>query len=759
MIRSTDPSAADPAPSPSPTQTTPPPAAQAARVLLIEDLDSDYQLLVRHLRRHGLGAHCRQACRPEEIAAALAEPWDLVLTDHALPGLDVDELLAHVRRALPEVPLILVSGTIGEERAVDLLHRGVSDFVFKDRLGRLVPAIERCLRERDRHRAAAADARALADSEAYNRTLVGSLADGLFVAQDGRFVHVNPALPALLGRPAEGFLALDFAEVVEPGSRTAWEACVGGGARAVPHVPAAGAARPALPDPDPEPDPVPAPAAACAEIALRHADGSRIWVDLRATHFPHHGRDAVLGLVRDTTAARAMLAELQRHRDHLETLVAERTARAEAASRAKSAFLANISHEIRTPLNAITGMVHLLGAELQAPAQRARLATVDSAARHLLALIDDVLDISKIESGKLELEQIDFALDEVIERACALVEQRARDKALLFEVDNRAPGLQLRGDPTRLAQLLLNLLINAVKFTERGHVRLHIEQQGTAAGTGHVILRLSVADSGIGIDPQRLDSLFDTFAQADSSTTRRYGGSGLGLAICRHLVERMDGRIDVHSQPGQGSRFDCTLRLAPACAPAAPAPRHTPWPDTPPLGTRAPGPAAPAWPDSALGGFDAPPSAWSDLSADTPRLLPPGDDVDWLRRHGRGKRVLLAEDNPINQTVACELLRRAGLEVAVADDGVQALRQASQPGWDLILMDVQMPHLDGLQVVRALRRLPGGAAVPVIAMTANAFAEDREACLAAGMNDHLSKPVAPQRLYALLRRWLQTGGG
>ncbi|MEN9892047.1 MAG: hypothetical protein RLY78_2342, partial [Pseudomonadota bacterium] len=138
MIRSTDPSAADPAPSPSPspTQTTPPPAAQAARVLLIEDLDSDYQLLVRHLRRHGLGAHCRQACRPEEIAAALAEPWDLVLTDHALPGLDVDELLAHVRRALPEVPLILVSGTIGEERAVDLLHRGVSDFVFKDRLGR-----------------------------------------------------------------------------------------------------------------------------------------------------------------------------------------------------------------------------------------------------------------------------------------------------------------------------------------------------------------------------------------------------------------------------------------------------------------------------------------------------------------------------------------------------------------------------------------------------------------------------------------------
>jgi CheY-like chemotaxis protein len=283
---------------------------------------------------------------------------------------------------------------------------------------------------------------------------------------------------------------------------------------------------------------------------------------------------------------------------------------------------------------------------------------------------------------------------------------------LRLQVDNQAPGAVLRGDPTRLAQLLLNLLGNAVKFTDQGVVQLTCSLDWQDAA--HPLLSVAVSDTGIGIASQRLQQLFNAFEQADNSTTRRFGGTGLGLAISRHLAELMQGEISVSSQLGGGSEFRFVVRLQAADAAAAPA--------------RA----------SSLA--DAPTDGVAERS---------------LRAQYAGQRVLLAEDNPVNQLVASELLLAVGLQVDVADNGLQAIELAASTRYAAILMDVQMPQLDGLQAARAIRQLATGRQVPILAMTANAFSEDRAACLAAGMNDHIAKPVVPERLYELLLRWFR----
>jgi len=329
----------------------------------------------------------------------------------------------------------------------------------------------------------------------------------------------------------------------------------------------------------------------------------------------------------------------------------------------------------------------------------------------LLSLVDDVLDLSKIESGKLTLEVIDFDLAALLSRTCTLVADRARDKGLALLVDNRAAGAKLRGDPTRLSQVLLNLLGNAVKFTERGSVSVSCALEDADSPTP--LLRLQVRDTGVGIAPGRIRHLFSAFEQGDNSTTRRYGGTGLGLAITRHLAELMQGDVGVESSEGSGSLFWFTARVQRA---------H----------------------DPEVAAVDTP------VRSDEAELT--------LRREHAGARVLLVEDNTVNQMVAGELLRGAGLQVDVADDGLQAIQKAAKQRYALILMDVQMPQLDGLQAARAIRRLPGMERVPIVAMTANAFSEDRDACLAAGMDDHITKPVMPQRMYQTLLHWLRQSG-
>ena len=406
--------------------------------------------------------------------------------------------------------------------------------------------------------------------------------------------------------------------------------------------------------------------------------------------------------------------------------------RAEAANRAKSAFLANISHEIRTPMNAIIGLTHLMQRDLHDAVAGARLGKVSDAAHHLLDVINDVLDLSKIESGKLQLDQTDFPLAAVLQRACALVNDRASGKGLSVVVRREGVPPLLRGDPTRVSQALLNLMNNAVKFTDHGSIELHCTPEPAPAAAGDGLwLRFSVRDTGVGVPADKLAHLFNAFEQADTSTTRRFGGTGLGLAITRRLAQMMGGEVGVDSVLGQGSCFWFTARFEPARADALPDvnTRHPPG-----LG------AAPA---------RLPPRPEGGLL----RRAPHAHETA-LRARGPGARLLLAEDNPINQEVARELLLAVGLEVDVANNGEQALQLAATVDYDLILMDMQMPVMDGLVAARRLRAGQRHARTPILAMTANAFGDDRQACLAAGMDDHLPKPVEPELLYGMLVRWL-----
>jgi len=411
------------------------------------------------------------------------------------------------------------------------------------------------------------------------------------------------------------------------------------------------------------------------------------------------------------------LAVLQKSRDELEHKVAERTEqlilanqKAEESSRAKSMFLANMSHEIRTPMNTIIGMTQLALGNEQDARQRDYLSKIALSGEHLLEVIDDILDFSKIEAGKLTLENTDFELDKLKQTLTNLVAWKAAAKGLgmTFDFDDAIPR-RLRGDPLRLSQILINYANNAIKFTGQGAIAIRAVQLEDSAGTA--LLRFEVQDSGIGISAEHQARLFQDFQQADSSTTRTYGGTGLGLVICKRLAHLMGGRVGVDSEPGRGSTFWFTARLGLEEREAAPVPEHE-------------------------------------------ARMAHARESD-ARAKLQGARILLADDHMFNQVVAADFLESAGASVAVANNGQEALDWLRRERFDCVLMDAQMPGMDGFAATRLIRADAALAHLPVIAMTANASGADREQCIAAGMNDFISKPFKPGAFYTIIAKWIQ----
>ena len=631
------------------------------RVLYVEDAPEQRALLGAQLREWGASVDAFGTA-DQAWQAFIAGDYDLVLSDLVLAGhMTGSRLINRIRRLEPpkgNVPILAVTAFDSLARRTELFHLGIDDYVAK-------PVFPPELRARiynllTRKRAAERN-RDILSATGLGVTVIDEAGQILSMDDNARamFGRAGGAEPghveALLRQPAGAEQRCCIVSRLLAGETVRRVRCDGlrGGEASFP--------------------------VQLTGLEIDPADGGR--------------RFALLA--RDISEEEALA-------DHLSTARAS----AERLARMKSEFLANMSHEIRTPLNAIIGMAYLLKRDGLPEEPRQRLDRIDAAGRHLLSLVDDILDFSKIESGKLELESIPLSVTELLHGVATMVEQRAQAKGIEVRVKALDLPPVLLGDSVRLTQALLNYASNAVKFTECGTVTLRasVVEQGSA----YCLLRFEVSDTGIGIAPEQVGGLFESFRQADNSTTRRFGGTGLGLAITRELAGLMGGEVGVTSTPGAGSTFWFTARLIQAGETAEEVP-----------------------------------------VADVRTL------VAMIAERHAGKRILLAEDDPVNREVALAMMSDTGLLVDVAEDGEIACRAVAGQTYALVLMDVQMPHLDGLEATRRIRAQAAHANLPIIAMTANAFEGDRAHCLEAGMNDYVSKPVAGRTLFSMLLRWLE----
>ena len=419
---------------------------------------------------------------------------------------------------------------------------------------------------------------------------------------------------------------------------------------------------------------------------------------------------AMLGSARQLHQALATSTRLGIERLSLLASTREALARAEQASQAKSEFLANMSHEIRTPINSILGITQVMRRGDVSPGQAGQLVRIHTAAEHLLGVISDILDLSKIEAGKMTLGTSDFTVGEILERVLSLVSRDAGAKGLELKVDSDPLPERLLGDGVRVTQALLNYVNNAVKFTERGGITIRVRRKAEA--DRRILLHFEVEDTGVGIAPEHFARLFSAFEQANATITREYGGSGLGLVITRHLARLMGGEAGGRSEPGVGSTFWFTV-----------------W-----LGRQR--------------------TAFNKGSLDVP--LDVAEET--LHRDYAGRRILVVDDDENNRDLALEIFQPTGLTVEMAFTGVEAVEMATATAYDLILMDMRMPRMDGLEATHRIRQLPGYARTPILAMTGNTFREDREKCLESGMNDFIPKPVRLEELYTKLLEWLPKSG-
>ena len=643
------------------------------RVLVLDDLADNLRLMGELLSGATVEASFAKSGAQALRIAARAD-FQLAILDLNLPDMNGFEVGQRIHELQPQCALIYCSAHNERSHRDRAFNEGAIDFIEKPfevsaTRQRLATHLERlALRAQIRQEIDKLD------------KMVASIPDAVISADpQHRIVTWNVAAERIFGLPAAAALgqALD-AFVPEA-------AAVIDRARQRPDGAAQDAG--ALPGTTPQ------------QTTALGADGRALQVEMNISEWVQDGQTYFTLIVRDVSERLRLVEELKIAKEE-----------AERASQAKSTFLANMSHEIRTPMNAVLGLTHL--ALRQATDERGRdyLERIQQSAQHLLGIIDDILDFSKIEADKLSLEHIGFSLAAVLENFSNLIVDKATAKGLKLGIDI-APDVPdaLVGDPLRLGQILINYGNNAVKFTERGEI--HVRVEVLARGEHDVVLRCAVRDTGIGLSEEHRQRLFQSFHQADPSTSRQYGGTGLGLAIAARLADMMGGQVGVDSRLGEGSTFWFTARFGLDATVALP-------------------------PDGA--GLPTPDG---------------GESLGLAAQGGRSLRVLVVDDNEVNLLIAGEMLSHAGVEVHTAEDGAQALQRLQAEPFDLVFMDMQMPVMDGLEATRRIRALTDKPRVPIVAMTANALPADRERCLQAGMDDVITKPIDPDRLVSVLRRW------
>jgi signal transduction histidine kinase/DNA-binding response OmpR family regulator len=695
--------------------------SESLRLLIVEDSEDDAKLLLRELRKGGWEVeHERVDTAPAMRAALDAHSWDLVIADYSMPKFSGPAALLLARERMMDVPFILVSGTFGEESAVEAMKAGADDYLLKGDLARLVPIIrrelcaavirhkalkiERTLQQREAEFAEAQRLARLGTWHMDNRTGLVNWSDQALRILCRASDQVAPTFEEFLGylsldsrtEIAQALRSPDKAKIAEdfwlniPGAAGKYVHMRGDIIREVSGKP--------------------------LEVMGMIQDITERKLAEMELHTAQAELQAAQGLAESNRILQLQIAqrllveqELKQLNETLEQRVADRSAAAEAASNAKSEFLANMSHEIRTPMTAIIGFADLLLRPDQEPAERLEcVQIVRRNARHLLELINDILDLSKIEAGKMTVENVPCDFPQLMSDILSTLRPRAVEMALTFEMTfgDRIPRY-IQTDPLRLRQVLVNLLGNAIKFTEKGSVQTHVRfEEGAMAGK----LCFDIIDSGIGMTSQQMARLFQAFTQADESTTRRFGGTGLGLTISRQLAVMLGGDISVESELGKGSKFTLTV--------------------------------------------DCGPTAGVEIlhrlaESELPTSVVPLNATDILIRG----RILLAEDGRDNQRLLATHLRGAGVQVSIAENGLIALAMVEAEPFDLILMDMQMPEMDGYTATAELRRR--GFKFPIIALTAHAMAEDRTKCMDSGCSDYLSKPVNPEVLLRTVARHLK----